>query len=86
MMKHYEAEMLVRTQESEGFVVYMTTPAIPSCFVAFFSDPYSHFENFNFYYTSLFPFFAIYLWIMGLDCQVPHMVAILHETHKFVAS
>ena len=33
-------------------MVYMTTPAIPSCFVAFFSDPYSHFEIFNFYCTS----------------------------------
>jgi len=27
------------------------------------SDPYSPFEIFNFFYTSLFPFFAIYLWI-----------------------
>jgi len=36
-------------------VVYITTPVIPSCFMAFFSDPYSPFENFNFYYTSLFP-------------------------------
>jgi len=35
-------------------VVYMTTPAVPSCFVAFFSDPYSHFEIFNFYYTSTY--------------------------------
>jgi len=33
-MKHYEAEML--GHKSQGFVIYMTTPAIPSCFVAFF--------------------------------------------------
>jgi len=31
-----------------GFVAYITTPVIPSCFLAFFSDPYSLFENFNF--------------------------------------
>jgi len=30
-------------------VVYMTIPAIPSCFVAFFSDPYSPFKIFNFF-------------------------------------
>jgi len=29
-------------------VVYITTPAIPSCFLAFFSDPYSLFEIFIF--------------------------------------
>jgi len=34
-------------------VVYITTTAIPSCFLAFFSDPYFLFENFiflTFYY------------------------------------
>jgi len=36
-------------------VVYITTPAIP-LFHDFFSDPYSSFEIFNFYYTSLYPF------------------------------
>jgi len=30
----------------------MTTPVIPSCFMAFSSDPYFPFEIFNFYYTS----------------------------------
>jgi len=34
-------------------VVYITTPAISSCFVAFF---YSPFEFFNFCYTSLLLF------------------------------
>jgi len=29
-------------------MVYITTPAILSSFMAFFSDPYSHFEIFNF--------------------------------------
>jgi len=33
-------------------VVYITTPAIPSCFVSFFSDPYSPFEISIFNYTS----------------------------------
>ena len=27
-------------------MVYITTPAVPSCFVAFFSDPYSYFKIF----------------------------------------
>jgi len=46
-------------------VVYMTTPAIPSCFVAFFSDPYSHFESFNFFILVIF-------WAMSslLDCAL----------------
>ena len=30
----------------------ITTPAIPSCFLAFFSDPYSLFKNFIFYHSS----------------------------------
>ena len=30
-------------------MVYITIPAIPSCFMAFFSDPYSHFKNFQFF-------------------------------------
>jgi len=38
-------------------VVYITTPAIPSCFVSFFSDPYSSIENFQFFNSSwLVPF------------------------------
>ena len=37
-------------------MVYITTPVIPSCFVAFFSDPYSHFKILNF------------LFIMGSLC------------------
>ena len=32
-------------------MVYITTPVIPSCFLAFFSDPYSLFENFSFYHS-----------------------------------
>jgi len=39
----------------ESFVVYITTPAIPSCFMAFVSDPYSPFEIFNFYYIICMP-------------------------------
>ena len=35
-------------------MVYITTPAIPSCFVAFFSDPYSHFKISNFNSSSEF--------------------------------
>ena len=31
-----------------GIVVYIITPTIPSCFLAFFSNPYSLFENFIF--------------------------------------
>jgi len=45
-MKHYKAEAL--GHKSQSLVVYINTPAIPSCFVAFFSDPYSPFEIFNF--------------------------------------
>ena len=30
-------------------MVYITIPAIPSCFVAFFSDSYSHFKISNFF-------------------------------------
>jgi len=36
-------------------VVYITTPAIPSSFMAFFSDPYSPFKILNFlsYYDNI---------------------------------
>ena len=38
-------------------MVYITTPAIPSCLVAFlFSDPYSPFKIFNFYSSNLCTF------------------------------
>jgi len=45
-------------------MVYITTPAIPSCFVSFSAIPIPllWFSIFN--YTSLFPFFVIHLWIM----------------------
>jgi len=76
-------------------VVYITcTPAIPSCFMDFFSDPYSPFEIFNFllHYVVYFLFFIIHLFIIGLDCQVSyfHKSFNLAEyacymTHKFVA-
>ena len=43
---------------SKRFVVYITTPAILYCFLAFFfSNPYSLFENFIFYHSSLCAFF-----------------------------
>jgi len=35
-------------------VVYITIPAIPSCFLAFFSDPYSPFEIFQFFITLVY--------------------------------
>ena len=40
---------------------YITNPASPSCFLAFFSNPYSLFENFIFYHStcSLCAFFLI---------------------------
>ena len=36
------------TASKQEFMVYITTPVILSCFLAFFSDPYSLFENFIF--------------------------------------
>ena len=33
-------------------MVYIATPVIPSCFVAFFSDPYSFFQIFNLFKAS----------------------------------
>jgi len=40
-MKHYEAEILEYKSQSQNrdFVVYITTPAIPSCFMVFSAIP-----------------------------------------------
>ena len=41
-------------------MVCITTPAIPSCLVACFSDPYSHFKISNFYSPSILYIFNSY--------------------------
>jgi len=50
--------MANESESKEGFVVYITTPVIPSCFMAFFSDPYSPFAIFH--YTSNNCIFSIF--------------------------
>ena len=41
-------------------MVYITTPVIPSCFVAFFSDLYFPFLNFKFFCLS-----SIYMYLVA---------------------
>jgi len=61
-------------------VVYITTPAIPSCFMAFFSD--SYIRNFQFFITLVYFFFVIHLWIM-LRVGTVHMSSTrIYNTHS----
>jgi len=62
-------------------VVYITNPAILSCVMAFFSDPYSPFEIFNFFITLVYILFCIHLWIM-LRVETVHVS--ITKIHKFL--
>ena len=49
-------------------MVYITTPAIPSCLVAFFSDPYSYFKISNFFIHLVCVFFINSVMDYEEDC------------------
>jgi len=53
MVKHYEAEMLGHGVKI-GICDLHYHPSVPSCFMTFFSNPYSPFEIFNFFITLVF--------------------------------
>jgi len=63
-------DLIILTNGTRGFYQIILTsttcyiiPAIPSCFLAFFSDPYSLFEIFIFYHSSLCMCFFLNPWI-----------------------